>query len=286
MHEDQVWPQRSDFGAAGGFQELGLRLRDVGFFTALALALVIARDPYFFNLNLSEWGLRFLGCLVGAGLLAWLIFPSRKQLRSEFRLAGGPVSQPPRLAHQGNLLSPRPERRDLWACLLVVLLSTATGLLANLPLLLAFAPLIVFRLASRLWTEVDLVGGKVFYHRTFLGLQITRLGPGLERAEGLVSGVRLDRPGEDNAYAVCMILPDHQTVPLETMCRTRDESHELGRRLGLQLNLPHAPLDTDPSIQHVHGESLLRGRGGWKPIEGGGCRGSRRKLPPVAEDQP
>ena len=285
MHEDQVWPQRSDFGATGGFQELGLRLRDVCFFTALALALVSAHDPYFFALNLGEWVVRILLSLGAGGLLAWLIFPSRKQLSSKFRLSGGPVSQPPRLAHQGNLLSPRPERRDLWACLLVVLLSTATGLLANLPLLLAFAPLIVFRLASRLWTEVDLVGGRVFYHRTFLGLQITRPGPGLERAEGLVSGVRLDRPGEDSAYAVCMILPDRETLPLETMCRTRDESHELGRRLGLQLNLPHAPLDTDPSMEHVHGASVLHGRGRWKPIEGGGCGGTRGKLPPVAEEQ-
>ena len=179
MHDDQVWPQLSDFGGAGGFQELGLRFRDVCFFTALAVALVSARDPYFFALNLSEWGLLFLGCLSVAGLLAWLIFPSRKQLRSEFRLSRNLAAQAPRLAHDGNLLSPRPERRDLWACLLVVLLSTATGLPANLPLLLAFAPLIVFRLASRLWTEVDLVGGRVYYHRTFMALQITRPGASL-----------------------------------------------------------------------------------------------------------
>jgi len=286
MHADQVWPQRSDFGVAGGFQELGLRIRDTAFFSALTLALVCARDPYFFAQNLREWGLLVLGCLGVSALLAWCVFPSRKRLKSEFRLSGKLVAQAPRLAHEGNLLSPRPERRDLWACVLVVLLSTATGLLANLSLLLAFAPLIVFRLASRLWTEVDLVGGRVYYHRTFMGLQITRPGPSLEQAEGLVSGVRLDRPGEDPSYSVCMILPDQQTLPLETMCRTRDESHELARRLGLQLNLPHAPLDTDPSIQHLRGEAMLQGRGRWKPIEERGNRVSgRSKLPPVAGEQ-
>ena len=270
-----------------------MRLRDACFAAlvlALVLELVSACDPDFFDLNLSEWGLLslgWLGCLGAAGLLAWWIFPSRKRLKSEFRLSHSLVAQPPRLAHAGNLLSPRSERRDLWACFLVVLLSTATGLLANLPLLLAFAPLIVFRLASRLWTEVDLVGGRVFYHRTFMGVQISRPGASLEQAQGLVSGMCLERPGEDRTYSVCMILPDQQTLPLETMCRTRNESHELGRRLGLQLNLPHDPLDSDSGIQHLRGDNLLRSRSHWKPIEAGMNRVYRRsKLPPVAEERP
>ena len=69
MLEDQVWPQRSDFGFAGGFQELGLRFRDGCFFAALAFALAGARDPYWINLNLNEWTV-LLGC---GGLIGGLM---------------------------------------------------------------------------------------------------------------------------------------------------------------------------------------------------------------------
>jgi len=88
MHEDQVWPQRSDFGIGGGFQELGLRSRDAFCFTALALALVSACNPYFLNLNSSKWCLLMATrceILVGSNaLVARLGLESGQQLLQDF----------------------------------------------------------------------------------------------------------------------------------------------------------------------------------------------------------
>ncbi len=261
MNEDQAWPQWGDFQAGGGFHELSLRWRRAMLGGGLAVALM----AYCFQTSLEQLDTEQLQCLFPVAFalpagLCWLWGPGA--------LAG---ASRPLTRHRESLLTERQERRDLWAFVLVLLLACLTGLGGNLLLLLVFSPLIAFRLGSRLWCEVDLLGGRVYYHRTFLGLQITRLGPGLEEATGIVSGIKVDRPGEDPVFSVCAILPGRAPLALDSLSRSREESHTLGRRLGLQLNLPHESFDYDVDGQRLHD---LRGRVRWKPL-------SVRNNPPV-----
>lgn len=283
MHQDQAWPQWSDFGKEGGFYELTLRLRGLLVWGGLATLLAVLawesvpQAPIEGLIGSALAGLT-------AGLIGWTASPfipllgSKPQARIEW--AGRiPLTRQP-----DNLVNARQERRDIWAFLAVLVLTVVTGFWANFSLLLLFAPLIVFRLCSRLWTEVDLVGGRIYYHRTFMGMQITRQGASLEQAVGLISGVRLNRPGEDPVFAVCAVMPAEEPLPLDTMSRSREESHALGRRLSLQLNLLHDQLDYEPDLTHLRGNTNFRGRPRWKAIQfrknpdSGGS-----KLPPLAE---
>ena len=284
MHQDQAWPQASDFAKGGGFHELTLRLRSAlvwgGFSTILLVVAWSTHTPVdpFYGLGLSA----VIGFL--PGVLAWSVSPSalllggKPQARIEWE-GRVPVTRQPE-----NLVNSRQERRDIWAFLAVIVLTVGTGLWANFSLLLLFSPLIVFRLCSRLWTEVDLVGGRIYYHRTFMGMQITRQGASLEQAVGLISGVRLNRPGEDPVFAVCAVMPAEEPLPLDTMSRSREESHALGRRLSLQLNLLHDQLDYEPDLTHLRGNTNFRGRPRWKAIQFGKNPDSGgSKLPPLAE---
>ncbi|MBS2036570.1 hypothetical protein JST97_16375 [bacterium] len=285
MHPDQAWPVASDFCRGGGFYELTLRLRNLllwgGACTIAAggcLAGLAPEDP-----------LKWIGLLFAIGLapgmVAWSVAPANGRLghpaQCRIEFSGRPAT--PR--QPGNLVNPRKEPMDLLAVGLVLMLAWAGGPFNNLGLLLLFSPLIVFRLCSRLWTELDLVAGRVYHHRTFMGLQITRQGANLEQAVGLVSGLKLNRPGEDPVYAVYAVMPDQEPLELDTMCLTREESHNLGRRLSLQLNLLHDPLDYEPDPSSLRGDRNFRGRPRWKTLKFQKApRGDRAKLPPGAED--
>lgn len=277
MNEDQAWPQGADFRAGGGFYELVARSQDA---LVAMIPLLLLMGPRFVKASPAEicWWLPVLLALPLA--LVWLWFPSQYLFRRQARLFSKGSSP---LTHQPeSLLTPRQERRDLWAFLLVLGLALVTGLAANLHLLLLFFPLVVFRLVSRLWAEVDLLGGRVYYHRTFLGLQISRNGPSLEEAIGIVSGLKIDRPGEDPVFSVCAILPGQDPIALDSMSRHREESHALGRRLGLQLNLPHESMDYEVDPNQLRGPELFRARTRWKPLalkENPPVRGG--KLPPL-----
>ncbi|MFN8609044.1 MAG: hypothetical protein U0931_16030 [Vulcanimicrobiota bacterium] len=285
MHHDQAWPQGSDFAKGGGFYEFTLRLRHLLICAGL-LAIIFAAV---FASQLCEDPLKWL-CLalltcLPPGLVAWSAAPSARRLGHRARARLEFSASPPLTRQSENVLTLRRERRDFLGFGLVLLLACLTGPADNLALLLLFSPLIVFRLCSRLWTEVDMAGGHIVFHRTFMGLQISRQSASLDRAVGLVSGVRLHRPGEDPVFAVCAVMPDQEPLALDTMCRIREESHTLGRRLSLQLNLLHDPLDYEPDLSQLRGDAGFRGRPRWKSIEfQKKPAGSPTRLPPVAEE--
>lgn len=285
MHQDQAWPTRADFREGGGFYELTLRLRNAlvwgGLVSVLAAVLVGGSVPQ----APAQWLTVIFTSGMLSGLVAWAMTPSPRRLGHASRCLLEFSARPPSLGQPGNLLTERQERRDYWAFGLVLLLAWAGGPLENACFLALFSPLIVFRLCSRLWTEVDLVAGCVYYHRTFMGLQITRRGAELERAVGLVSGLRLNRPGEDPVYAVFAVMPDQDPLPLETMCATREESHQTGRRLSLQLNLLHDHVDYEPDLTSLRGDRNFRGRPRWKTLKlDTASQTVRASLPPVAQE--
>jgi hypothetical protein len=79
-------------------------------------------------------------------------------------------------------------------------------------------------------------------------------------------------------------MADEEPLALDTMSRTREESHALGRRLSLQLNLLHDQLDYEPDLTHLHGNRNFRGRPRWKPIQfRKNPQSGRSKLPPLGE---
>jgi hypothetical protein len=130
--------------------------------------------------------------------------------------------------------------RSYWTQLNIVLLLAAfAGPFHSLFLLLAFAPLILFRLGSRLWTELDLTSGRVLYHRTFLGMQVTRPGGNLEGGTAVRSGLPTNRPGQPLTYAVSIVDAEGRNVPVRSDAPDLATSRDFGRRLARQLDLPH-----------------------------------------------
>lgn len=279
MYRDQAWPSGIDFAAGGGLHEYKLRLLNGFLFGLPALALASWASPprdasWNWLLNLLGPGMLWALPLTALGIY---LMPLRS---GPVQLDLGAAAHPPQLQRPGNLLSYNPERRDGWALVLVLVLALLGGPLSSLAFVALMGPLVAYRFLSRLWTEVDLEHGRIYYHRTFCGLQITRPGADLDQAKGVVSGTLLERPGEEPCYAVCIVLAGSGSVPLNTHCLTRPESHELGHKLSLQLDLPHMPVERAGQVEQT---ADFRPKVVWKPIGVGGQ--IRSKLPPGGEDE-
>lgn len=257
MHYDQAWPEWRDFDCGGGLHEL--RVRGLNALLLGLLGLLVASQAgliefepqpvYTYGSGFKahpqsaslgwlkqQWGGWSQVFLPGL-LLGWFFFPLRCQL-GPARLSLRAVASPPRLTGSGNLATLCREGRERWPLLLALVLAAMSGWSHNFAFLLLMLPLIAFSQLSCLWTEIDLASGRVFYHRTFCGLQITRPGGSLDEAEGVLGGVVLGRPGEEQRHSVCALLPGHLLVPLNTQCASRQASDDLAQQMALRLDLP------------------------------------------------
>jgi hypothetical protein len=250
MRQDLAWPGLRDFGSDGSFYEYFLRVVCAAAF-ALSAALVYwlaAKPPvppsYAADagpLLLHLWKLPPYGSLVAIpfALLGFWSFPLRVLLRPGCRMRPAEWGTRPSGLSGVQSLNRVPEP-SFWGTLSVALvLASFSGPLANLSVLLLFAPFVVFRLCSTLWTSLDLDVGRVQYHRAFFGLVLTRPGPDLNELEAVVSGERVARPEQPDQFAVYMIGPRWQRVAINTQYESLEASHDAGRALSLQLDVPH-----------------------------------------------
>jgi len=126
-----------------------------------------------------------------------------------------------------------------WGSLNVALLLGALGWpQQNILIFLLFSPFILFRLFSRLWLEVDLESGEVYFYRTFFGLQVCSDGLDLRRAEHILSGRQEELPGQPISYSVQLRLQGNQELLLH-LALEREDCHRWGRALARRLDLPH-----------------------------------------------
>lgn len=281
MRQDLAWPGLSDLGPRGPLFEYTLRVFDGGWFAAVAVGiywlLAAWPTPSPEELNtvpralLSLWRLPPFGALFAvpaAGLGAWL-FPSRWLLGKPAGMNWWAAESGPAGRGAEHSLNAVRESSYWGALSLALVLAAISGPLANLTVLLLFAPLVVFRLYSQLWTSMDLAEGQVSYHRCFFGLTLTRPGPDLSAMEAVISGQRIQRPEEPVRFGVYIIGPRWQRIPLNTQYESREASYEAGMALSLQLDVPHYRLlDQSRSIDDARTLDDLNAdrRPLWDPI--------------------
>lgn len=269
MHRDLAWPSLSDLQPEGGFYPLTRWLAHVLCGGALAVVLAAVMDQ-----PAQGYSLWFLP----GSALAHLLLLRRRPW---------PGQEGPRLQASDNICSAMPAGSARGRWLVLAVLALATGLSNNLGLVLLFFPLLVFRFYSRLWVEVDLERARVFYHRTFAGLQITRDGPDLHEARAILSGLVLEVPGEPDERIVAAWVEGVGVVPLSLHGRDAKVSHELGRRWAAQLGLPHYQVQEDfkaPAIREL--SDLVQWRPTlWKPLSLlAPVPGKRDAVPPGGAD--
>ncbi len=162
------------------------------------------------------------------GVAVFLISPSWRRL-----------NKPPVWMGQSSYREKVPERSQKMQLLLLVALTLLCWDVKAVLLVALSLPLVVYRIFSQLWTELDLESGQVWHHRTFLGQQLTRYGTDLSRAQAVVSGLKQAKAGEEVTYSVSLWLGDGGFVRVQGGIPALDLSHRDGRRLAHKLALPH-----------------------------------------------
>ena len=153
-----------------------------------------------------------------------------------------------------------PERSQRFQfLLLLVLLGLAWSSQAAIAFALAM-PLVLYRVFSMLWTELDLESGQVWHHRTFLGLQLKRLGADLNQAQAVVSGLKRSKPGEEVTYSTALWLGDGGMVSVQADVADLKACHQDGRRLAHKLDLPHYAIKNGESFRSTYPENY------WPPL--------------------
>jgi hypothetical protein len=152
------------------------------------------------------------------------------------------VKEPPRWLAPQSYREPVAEPPYAWQFLLLLGLTALTRSAESWTWVFGAAPLLAYRLGSRLWTECDLESGQISHHRTFCGLQISRPGVHLAEACQVISGRPLARIGEQPTYAVALRIQNGSLVNIQSSGDVAS-SHQAGRRLAHKLDLPHYPIE-------------------------------------------
>ena len=199
-----------------------------------------------------------MALLIGAwACLANLYFGLALGLTILFFWPGGWKSRlhPPEWVGKAGYRERVPERSQRFqVLLLLVLLGLAWSGQAALCFALA-TPLVLYRVFSVLWTELDLESGQVWHHRTFLGLQVTRLGADLNQAQAVVSGLEHSKPGEEVTYSTALWLGDGGMASVQADIPDLKTCHQDGRRLAHKLDLPHYAIKHGESFRSTYPEN-------------------------------
>lgn len=226
MEHELAWPQPSDLLPGGPLAKYSARC---------LIALLVGAWACMAHL--------YLGLALGLTIL--LFWPGGWKSRL----------QPPQWVGQGGHRELVPERSQRFQLLLLLLL---VGLAWSGQVALSFAlsmPLVLYRVFSLLWTELDLESGQVWHHRTFFGLQVSRLGADLNQAQAVVSGVKRSQPGEEVTYSTALWLGDGGMVSVKTDVLDLKDSHKDGRRLAHKLDLPHYAIKEGEGFRNTYPEN-------------------------------
>lgn len=235
-------------------REYGLRVGDAALLAAVTAAVYLrfAQWPVApaDMAGAPEWMLRIWAvppfaalCALPAAVLGFFWFPSRFRLGRPPQLGWSKRNARPYCRSGEANLVPVSERPYWGAVAMALLLGAVSGALSNLALWLPMLPFLVFRLFSRLYTELDLSRGQVFYHRTFLGLTLTRSGPDFQILTAVLSGYR-SPDGEDRPrYSVALLAPGWTVIPVHPGCETLEAAHRAGYALAAQLDVPFCRLN-------------------------------------------